>query len=578
MPIAVGETFGSALEAMDNYERLVTDVETTGLGMWHGDRVCGVAVATPDLKHKYYFPLRHAEGPNLTKRQRSILSSWLSRDVKHSGWNFKFDMHMLAHDGVDIRDENAEDVMLALHLCNENEPNFRLKDSAAKYLGIGAVTEQKTLEQELRDRGLGKGGMWQLPAELVAPYALKDVILTEKMRRLCRKGLKDWGILKLWSEVNRYMCVTRRMESRGFLIDQDLILQYRDEADAMIGPARELMHRMAGYPINPNSPKQTQAWLGVPTTARDYLEDILSIQPDRKDIQALLDYRGWAKVNGSYYNAYLTKMDSNGVLHPNIKLHGTVSGRPSAEDPNLQAVPRYSQVYKVKDVLRARPGFTLISADYAQAEVRFGAKVCAEDTLLAILRSGADIHGSVATDLDIPRDAAKRIVFGIFYGLGAPGLAKRLKISQKLAEKYLKAFHSKYPKIRTHYYEMQRIAERAGYIRLWSGRVRRYNTKFAEPRKAMSNEVQGGVAEIMRYALTMLDQEIQTSYPESGIMLQVHDQIIVETPTAQARKMVRLMNEIMVKPFPEFEMRVDFKTSDVSWGAMKDYTLKKKVA
>lgn len=568
MTLVTESNFQKALAVLHGQRRLVVDTETTGLRVWHGDRVCGYVIGTPDLQHKFYFPFRHEDGENLKSRHlRAVVELLNDKSKVHTGWNYKFDLHMMSHDGVDLWDTKIEDVMLAAHLCNENERTYQLKELGEKYVGEGVRQAELDLIHLLADRGLGKGNMWRLRPEEVEPYACQDLELTEQMRRLTYRGLKDWGLLEIWREVNEYLKVNAKMERRGLKLDVDLIKEYQNEAAIKLRRTKKKLEKYAGYPINPNSPKQLQAWLDLETTAKDVLEDILSIHADRDDVRTLLEYRGWAKVDSSYYSVYLNKMDEDEILHPNIKLHGTVAGRPSAEDPNLQAVPRYSPVYKVKDVFTARPGYVLISADYSQAEVRMGAWYTKDEALLALLKAGGDIHGATGADLKIPRDAAKRIIFGIFYGLGAPGLAQRLRIPESLAQEYLDAFHRKHVRIKPFYYNMQRKARMHDYIRLWTGRCRRYNVPWAEHRKALSNLIQGGVAEMMRHAMCTIDDRFKHDprLEDSHILMQIHDQIITETPERLLKRTARAMQEHMLDN--RFGMKVDFKAGP-RWGTM----------
>ncbi len=268
-------------------------------------------------------------------------------------------------------------------------------------------------------------------------------------------------------------------------------------------------------------------------------------------------------------------MSEGCVLHPNIKLHGTVAGRPSAANPNLQAVPKKNTVYRVKDVFIARPGYKLVSIDYSQAEVRLCAHLANDPALIDNMLQGGDMHQRTADRIKAPRDAAKRITFASIYGIGVPGLSQRLGIPKSQARKYLEAFHGIFTQIRPHSRELELLANRQGYIRLWTGRVRRYNEEFyykigerrAEPHKALSNEIQGGVAEMMRYAITNLDAE---GLEGVHMLLQVHDQILFEVREDLVEQQVPEIERIMCNFNLKVPMKVDIGVGD-RWGQLTDW-------
>jgi DNA polymerase-1 len=285
----------------------------------------------------------------------------------------------------------------------------------------------------------------------------------------------------------------------------------------------------------------------------------------------VLEYRGWTKVNSTYYEAYLnTWCDHNGVIHPNLSLIGTISGRLSSFDPNLQAVPRYTKVYKVKDVFTARPGYVLVSADYSQAEIRWGTHYAREENMAQNLLQGLDIHSVTADALNIPRDAAKRINFGIIYGIGKKSLAKQLRIPEEKAGEYLSLYHGMYPGFRRLYNRAENAATERGYIRMFTGRIRRYDA-YNPTHKASSNLIQGAVAEMMRLAILRLGDLLADT--DTHMLLQIHDQILFEVPEYRLRQILSVIRDGMENFLPGFElmvpMKVDIKVGK-SWGQMTE--------
>ena len=241
--------------------------------------------------------------------------------------------------------------------------------------------------------------------------------------------------------------------------------------------------------------------------------------------------RGWKSVDSRYYTPYLNLMDEQHVLHCSLNLIGTYTGRLSCSNPNLQAVAKHTEIFKVKDVFTARPGYTMIQADYKQAEMRLVTHYTKDPIMKELIESDADLHQATADRLNIPRNAAKRINFSVIYGIGAKTLAQNLRIDQPIAKDYLEKYHALYPGFRKLMYQCEDFAKEYGYIEMWTGRIRHFNTPACDPHKAMSNLIQGGVAEIVRVAISRLYPAIKDL--GGNMLLQVHDSVIFEVPDSQ---------------------------------------------
>lgn len=563
--------FADGLALITGHDRLIFDTETNGLRPHLGNRACGISVWTgQEEQPALYFPVRHASNrkDNLTKSQYQKLIRLLSGTPVLTGFNTKFDLRMLRPDGLIW--SKAEDVMLAAHLCDENEPSFRLKELGTKYIDPKAAESESRLAELLVEHGYGKGDMWRLSAAEVEEYACQDVLLTEKLRSLYVTALQDWGLLEIWQEVNEYMIPIAEMEDRGLLLDVPLIEQYMAEATAKEEELLAELREAAGYNLNPKSNPQMQAFLGLPSTAAEVLEPLLGTNPA---IDLVIQYRQWSKVNSSYYVPWLEKASEAGVLHPNLLLHGTISSRLSARDPNVQAVPRTrGDVYKVKDVVVARPGMLLANLDYSQAEIRLFAHYSQDPLLMDVFARDGDTHAEVAANIGLPRDYAKRINLGTIYGLGANGLSEKLRIPLEQATEYMNRYNEKHPNTRRLRNDTQRKAERLGYIRLWTGRVRHYNSSRAEPHKAMSNLIQGGVAEIIRVAITHIHRMIRDEMPDAAMLLQVHDSVLLEIPEGKRDEYLPKVKAVMegVGNFT-VPLKVDVEVGP-RWGDMEKWS------
>lgn len=538
------------------------DTETTGLCIFGNakrkqDSVIGIAVDCG--RDAYYFPFGHLKGTNLPAECMEFFRGYLSDPHRtYGGFNYSFDLHMMARHGI-APAPNFEDAMLAVHLLNENEPSFKLKEICDRY-GIGdgslqeSILEDKVYEkcQRLgvpcsrnpRADNNTKSMMYVLDPGDVEPYACDDVRLTRQLLDMVRPALQHYDLYSIWKQVNYYSYIVMLMEQRGMLINPDTISRYREEAEQHSKDARERLSAKAGFDLNPNSSKKVCEFLGVQSSAAERLQELIDAGGEGAERAKLVqEARGWLSVDSRYYTPYTESMDINNTLHCSLNLIGTYTGRLSCSNPNLQAVAKHTEVFKVKDVFEARPGYTMIQADYKQAEMRLVTHYTKDSTMRELIEQDADLHTATAELLGIPRNAAKRINFSVIYGIGYRHLAENLRVEQGIARDYLERYHKLYPGFRKLMYQCEDFAKQNGYIKMWTGRMRHFNVAEADPHKAMSNLIQGGVAEIVRVAISRL-------YPAmvdigGHMLLQVHDSVMFEVPDAQLNVALPTIKTIM---------------------------------
>lgn len=564
------------------------DTETTGLSIFGSasrerDKVIGIAI--DDGTNAYYLPFRHAQGRNLPMECMEFFQHYLSNPNRtYGGWNYGYDMHMMAFDGIEIA-PNFEDAMLALHLINENEPDFKLKSAADRYkIGDGSlqesILEDKVFEtcqrmglecsRSPRAANNVKSMMYVLDPADVEPYACDDVRLTRAFLDLLKPALKHYGLYDIWKQVNYYSYIVTLMEHRGMQVDIDLITQYQQEAITHAKDAKERLNEAAGFELNPNSPKKVCEFLGTSSSAAEQLQILIDAGgEDAKKAKLVQEARGWLSVGSRYYTPYLSLIDSSNALHCSLNLIGTYTGRLSCSNPNLQAVAKATEVFKVKDVFVAREGYTMIQADYKQAEMRLVTHYTKDATMRKLIEEDADLHTATAEMLGIPRNAAKRINFSVIYGIGYRKLAENLRVEQPVAKDYLERYHALYPGFRKLMYECEDFASQNGYIEMWTGRIRHFNTPECDPHKAMSNLIQGGVAEIVRVAISRLYPAITDL--GGYMLLQVHDSITFEVPDDKLEIALRTIKTIM-EDF-DFVPRVGVDIEyGKSWGSFEKWT------
>lgn len=567
--ITSSEHWIAYLKELEKEELVVLDLETTGLSPWIGDKLVGVALKSPNLP-AIYCPFRHISN-NLPLELLQYMASFLHKTtviLHHSA----FDIRFLLKEGLPFP-SNIEDTMIAAHLLDCSQ-SAALKKLGVKYIDPAAADDEKQLEVLLTNANLkGKENMWLLPPEQVAGYAAQDAELTWKLREWQKPHLERWGLEQLYRDRCTYQQVLLKAEQRGFLLNKNLIQQYSSEAKAKMGELKEELGVLAGHDVNPASPKQMCQLLNVKSSAEKILRQL---GEDDRRVAALLDFRGWAKVESTYYQAFLELADSSDVLHSTFKINGTVSGRLSMESPNLQAVPRYSEIAKVKDVFLARPGHILLECDYAAMELRMTAHYTKEPSLVEAFKNGTSPHDSTAAKMGISRDRAKTLNFAVLYGAGPKKIAETLGISLEEGRNLL----AEYWKSNSHIYRfMHSIVERArtdGYIRLWSGMVSRFDKEIPyeangpksrhQPRSAFNRLIQGGSSEVMRRAIDRLNTRLPA---DVHLLLTVHDSVIYEVPEEhELSEIAKIIREVM-EFNPEFEVPflVDIKAGK-NWGNM----------
>lgn len=558
--LVTSTNFDSALQWIRNQKEIALDTETTGLDIWTGDRVIGISVS--DDRLAYYFPFGHNEGYNLPGTYMQPLLEAINSVPHLITFNGKFDLQVMYHDGF-RREHGWEDVMLAAHLMNENEPSFALKRLADRYFGHGTSADEAELTRQIKarfGRHAKKGEIWRLPSNVVEPYACSDTLLTFRLRDFYRPHLENWSLTQLHDEVQKYNRVLNQIEIHGALIDSAWITRMRREVGPNMKTIKARLNDLVGYEINPQSPKQLKEYFGTSSTSAEILELL-----DDPAAKLVLEFRELKKLDSTYLTSYENLMDKNNLIHASFNVHGTVAGRLSSSNPNLQNVPKI-----VRRAFVARPGHVIAELDYRAAEMILTAYYSQSPKLVQIFRENGDPHQMVADEMSqlmgasVSRQRGKIINFGKIYGMGANGFSRKFDISYEEAQRYVQAYDDRFPEVKALYYQMQQQAINKGYIRLPTGRVRRYpDGKF---QTAFNNLIQGTAAEVVRYSMTRLYDEL----PEAQMLLQVHDSILFELPEDKVDKLVPQIVSIMEDFDFDPPMKVDVNVGP-SWGQLESY-------
>lgn len=364
--------------------------------------------------------------------------------------------------------------------------------------------------------------------------------------------------------------VLARMESVGFAVDRKGLTDYSETLAAWIAQTERSIYDIAGKPFNINSPKQLGAVLfedlKLPhykktksgySTDVDVLEKLRRYRPDI--IEPILYYRLLQKLKGTYADGLLKVISDDGRIHTTFKQTQTLTGRLSSVEPNLQNIPVRQEMGKeLRKFFVAGEGCVLIDADYSQIELRVLAHISGDETLINAFLNDEDIHALTASqvfgvplDMVTPemRKRAKAVNFGIVYGIGEFSLAEDIGVSRREAKEYIQGYFAKYPKVKKYMTETVDAAKRDGYVTTIFGR-RRYIPELTSPkaqirafgeRVAMNTPIQGSAADIIKKAMIDTEKALQEAGLSARLILQIHDELIVEAPEKEAGQAAEIL-------------------------------------
>ena len=560
MLITNREEFDQLKEELLTEDTFVFDIETDGLRLYQENRLIGVSFYLPTTSRVCYLPFRHKAGTNLPITWLYELAPIFADPTKFAvAFNTTFDVSGIEAEGISVFNRIA-DVMQVAHLAYENEGSFALASLAAKYFGEGAIDEQREMAKLLKSKKLGKGDLNQLTPEEVAPYACEDVILTWSLLLFYHQSLEQQDLLGIWAENNKYLRAVYDIIKVGVRIDVPQTRKLQKYANRKMQELQSVMEEEVGYEFNPRSVPQLRKILKQKSTAKGTLEKQLKKGTAHPIAKHLVEHREWAHAGSYYYNKFLELIDENDRIHANLFIIGTVTGRLSCREPNLQGLTKKPRQYQLRNLIIPSNGYKFLVFDYNQAELfvlaHYLKKMYKSNRMAQILLE-EDIHTNTAEIVGLDRERAKRMNYSMVYGISATGLASELEVPVSEAKKYLDLYHETYPGIRQLYNYAQGYANQHKYIPLWTGRRRHYGPGD-ETYRAMSNLIQGAVAEIMRIAITRLHGIMLGT--RARMVLQVHDEILFEVPEQEVMEWVPIIHQAMTD-FPEFEVQLQVEAS-----------------
>jgi len=499
---------------------------------------------------------------------RPVLENALPAKLGH---HLKFDTHILANHGVALAGQRF-DVMLESYVLDSVATDHEIDSLALKYLGIDTIRYE-----EVAGRGAKQIPFNQVEVQRAAEYAAEEADVTLRLHQALWPRLEALPRLRaLYESIEQpLVSVLYRMERAGVLIDRELLRAQSLQLAARMEELKAQAHRAAGGTFNLDSPKQLQEILygklalpvtrktptGQPSTAEDVLEELAASYELPK---LILEYRGVAKLKSTYTDKLPEQVDERtGRIHTSYQQGVAATGRLSSSDPNLQNIPiRTPEGRRIRQAFVAQQGHSLVAADYSQIELRIMAHLSGDASLTRAFAEERDVHQATAAEvLGIPlaqvsaeqRRSAKAVNFGLIYGMSAFGLARQLGISRTEAQRYVDLYFERYPGVRRYMEETRAQARELGYVETVFGRrlylpdIRSRNAalrQYAE-RSAINAPMQGSAADIIKRAMITIDEWITRSRVSARLIMQVHDELVLEVAQPEVEETVRRLREHM---------------------------------
>ena len=491
-------------------------------------------------------------------------NTWISPDLKKN-------LHLMKAGGF-TPDERKKyfDMTVAAYLLNPLLGDYPYDGVAKDYLSIVLSSKKDylgklTCEQMIKE-----------DEKKVVDYACYEAYIAWKSKEVLESNLKEKGMYELYENIEMPLVfVLYDMEKEGIRADGDKLKEYSRELAVSINKIEKRIYEEAGEEFNINSPKQLGIVLfeklqlpnekktktGYSTSA----EVLDKLAPDHPIVADVLEYRQLSKLKSTYADGLINFIEQDGKIHTTFNQTITATGRLSSTDPNLQNIPIRIELGKlIRKVFLPEQGHLFVDSDYSQIELRVLAHLSDDEKLIAAFKNGQDIHRSTASLVfdtpfdevtDIQRRNAKAVNFGIVYGISAFGLANDLNIGRKEAQAYIDSYFEKYPKIKAFLDKTVSEAKEKGYIKTMFGRIRPIpelsssnfmQRQFGE-RVAMNSPIQGTAADIIKIAMIRVHDRLLKENLKSKLILQVHDELLIETAEDEKEYVIELLEEEMHK-------------------------------
>ena len=553
---------------------IAIDTETTGLDYMDTDLV-GISLSYK-AGEAYYIPIKHLDDTVNQLHQDLVLD--ILRPIletsknKIIGQNIKFDRNVLAKYGIRIS-SIKNDTMMMSYVLDASATRHNLDALSSYYLNYKTSTFE-----DVAGKGVKQVTFDQVPINEATHYAAEDADITLRLYEELNPKLEtEDSLKKLNEEIEIPLIeVLSEMEQNGAILNSKILKSQSKDLENRIKKLEKKAYDIAGEEFNLGSTKQLREIFfeklnyrvikktpgGQPSTDEKVLAELAE---EYELPKVLLEHRTLSKLKSTYTDKLPGQISaSTGKVHTSFHQAVTTTGRLSSSDPNLQNIPiRTEDGRRIRQAFEPSKGHRFISADYSQIELRIMAHVSKDIGLLQAFQEGEDVHSKTASEVfgvdidnvtaDLRRNA-KAINFGLIYGISAFGLGKQLGISRNLAAEYMAMYFEKYPGVKEYMESTKEFASQNGYVETLFGRrlyLRDINAsnamrRQASERAAINAPVQGTAADIMKIAMIKTHKAIKTEEIEAKLILQVHDELILDTPKKEIDSVIEILTDSMM--------------------------------
>ncbi|MFA6909280.1 MAG: DNA polymerase I [Patescibacteria group bacterium] len=577
---------------LKDQQEFVFDTETTSLEPIDA-KLLGISFSWK-AGEAYYVGVPILEEKAVLDKLKSVLED---PDVKKIGHNMKYDIAVLRQVGIHVNPVSF-DTMIASYLLNPGTRQHNLDSLAFQEFGYQMVPITALI-------GVGKKqiSMDAVPQDKLSWYSCEDADYTFRLYERLSKELRKENQVGLFDSIELPLVnVLTDMELAGIKIDSPFLNKLGVKLLARLAELTAEIYTHAGKEFNINSPVQLKEILfedlqvGVDmkikrtktglSTAASELEKLIGEHPI---IEPLMEYRELSKLQSTYVEALPRLVNKKtGRVHTSYNQTVAATGRLSSSDPNLQNIPIRSDLgAEIRKAFIAERGMRLISADYSQIELRVVASLANDEKMIGSFRKGEDIHKRTAADVyEIPledvtkeqRYAAKEVNFGVLYGMGAMGLAARKGITRQHAKEFIEKYFTVHHWIKEYIETTKALAHKLGYVETLLGRKRylpEINSSMPQVRSqaermAVNMPVQGTAADIMKMAMITVHNKLHSVSPKSRLLLQVHDELVLEVPESDVKKVAKFVRDTMNTVY---KLKVPIETEvsvGMNWGDMEE--------
>jgi DNA polymerase-1 len=592
------EKLGKLVAELNKAQVISFDTETTSTEEMRAD-IVGISLAIREGEG-YYIPVGHQAGTNLPLEQvlSALKKPLMDPKIGKIAHNAKYDYIVLAKHGLRVS-PLAFDTMLAEFIIDPSSRNLGLKNLAFVKLG-----EEMTHIEELIGKGKKQITMANVAIESAAPYAVADAEIPLRLMALQHEELKRVNGEKLLYEIDLPLTpVLADMEMAGISLDLPFFVETGKRLEKRMAEIEKQVFDSVGKPFNLNSTQQLSDILfnrlgleppdrgnktasGHFSTSAGVLDMLRGKHPV---VDLVLEHRELSKLKSTYVDALQAALNSDtGCVHTSYSQIGAVTGRLSSINPNLQNIPiRTEEGRRIRHGFVAGKGSVLLSVDYSQIELRLVAHMAQDEGMLAAFRAGEDIHATTARAIygvgpeavtKNMRRHAKAINFGLIYGMSVFGLTRTTELTLSEAETFVKAYFEKFPGIKKYLDGIRRQAAQQGYVETLLGRRRYFpalqskapvQVKNREEREAINAPVQGTAADILKIAMLKIPPALKSAGLKAKMLLQVHDELVFESPKDEVKETARVVQEIMANAYPlSIPLSTDARYGP-NWGDMK---------